>query len=152
MKRLEFSISIRASKQKVYDVMLGITHKKTYEAWTAIFNPTSTYNGQWTQGSKMLFLGSDEFGEQGGMVSEIAEMIPGEMVSIRHYGLYKSGEEITEGPEVDKWAGGIEQYVFKEEHGLTTVTVHLDSTDEFVDYMNDKYPKALEMLKRICEE
>jgi hypothetical protein len=104
------------------------------------------------KGSKILFLGSDELGEQGGMVAEIAEMVPEEMVTIRHYGLYKSGEEITEGPEVDKWAGGIEQYAFKEDHGITTVTVHLDSTDEFVDYMNEKYPKALEMLKRISEE
>jgi hypothetical protein len=54
MKKLQFNIKIKAPVNKVYDVMLGLTNKTTYEQWTALFNPTSTYEGSWTKGSKIL--------------------------------------------------------------------------------------------------
>ena len=118
----------------------------------ALFNPTSTYEGSWNKGSKIHFLGTDENGEKGGMVSEIAENIPNSFVSIRHYGFLKDGKEITEGQEVEKWANGFENYTFKEISGTTTVTVDLDTTDDFLDYMNENFPKALDKLKEICEK
>lgn len=152
MKKLQFNIRINASVSKVFGVMLGINNKSTYEQWTALFNPTSTYEGNWNKGSKILFIGADENGVKGGMVSEIAENIPNRFVSIRHYGLLKADKEITEGPEVEKWAGGFENYTFEENNGITTVTVDLDTTEDFADYMNQTYPKALAKLKEICEQ
>ncbi len=151
MKKLQFNININAPVTKIYDVMLGINSKSTYEQWTSLFNPTSTYEGSWDKGSKILFVGVDEKGEKGGMVSRIAEHIPNRFVSIQHYGLLKADTEITEGPEVEKWANGFENYTFEENNGTTTVTVDLDTTDEFIDYMKDTYPKALEKLKELCE-
>ncbi len=151
MKKLEFKANIHAPVTKVYNIMLGMDSKSTYEEWTALFNPTSTYEGSWTKGSKILFIGVDEKGEKGGMVSRIAENIPYQFVSIQHYGLVKSDQEITEGPEVEKWANGFENYTFEEMNGITTVTVTLDTTEEFVDYMNEKYPIALDKLKELCE-
>ncbi len=151
MKKLEFKANIHAPVTKVYNIMLGMDSKSTYEEWTALFNPTSTYEGSWTKGSKILFIGVDENGEKGGMVSRIAENIPYQFVSIQHYGLVKSDQEITEGPEVEKWANGFENYTFEEMNGITTVTVTLDTTEEFVDYMNEKYPIALDKLKELCE-
>jgi hypothetical protein len=99
----------------------------------------------------MLFVGTDENGEKGGMVSEIADNVPNSFVSIRHYGLVNANTEITEGPEVEKWANGLENYTFEESNGTTTVTVHLDTTEDFADYMNDTYPNALSKLKEVCE-
>lgn len=151
MKKLQFRISINALVEKVFDHMLGIQNKSTYEQWTALFNPTSSYEGNWTKGSKMLFIGTDEKGEKGGMVSEIAENIPNQFVSIRHYGLVQANVEITEGPEVEKWANGFENYTFEENNGITKVTVDLDMTEEFMDFMNETYPKALAKLKELCE-
>jgi hypothetical protein len=152
MKKTKFNVSINAPANKVYDVMLGISNKSTYEQWTALFNPTSTYEGSWNKGSKMLFIGTDEKGEKGGMVSEIFDNIPNQFISIRHYGLLKANAEITEGPEVDQWANGFENYTFVEINGTTTVTVDLDTTEDFLDYMNQTYPKALNKLKEICEK
>ena len=152
MKKLQFAISIGAAANTVYDVMLGITDISTYEQWTALFNPTSTYEGIWIKGSKMLFVGVDEKGEKGGMVSEIAEIITNRFVSIRHYGLLAGSKEITEGPQVEQWANGFENYTFEENDGDTIVTVDLDTTEDFLDYMNETYPKALEKLKEICEK
>ncbi|HET8753896.1 MAG TPA: SRPBCC domain-containing protein, partial [Salinimicrobium sp.] len=114
-------------------------------------NPTSTYSGSWDKGSKMQFIGTDENGEKGGMVSEIVDNIPNRFVSIRHYGLLKENVEITDGPEVEKWANGFENYTFEEKDGTTLVTVELDTAEDFLDYMNETYPKALDKLKEICE-
>ncbi len=152
MKNIQFNVSINAPANKVYDVMLGINNKSSYEQWTALFNPTSTYDGSWNKGSKMLFIGTDEKGEKGGMVSEIVDNIPNRFVSIRHYGIVQANVEITEGPEVEKWANGFENYTFEENNGITTVTVDLDTTEDFLDYMNQTYPKALDKLKEICEK
>lgn len=152
LKKLQFKISINVPTNKVYDTMLGISNKSTYEQWTALFNPTSTYEGSWTKGSKILFVGIDDKGEKGGMVSEIFDNIPNKFISIRHYGLVKAEVEITEGPEVEKWANGFENYTFEENNGTTMVTVDLDTTEDFSGYMNETYPKALNKLKEICEK
>jgi hypothetical protein len=132
--------------------MLGISKIATYEAWTAAFNPTSSYEGSWDKGSKIYFLGVDENGEKGGMVSRIAENIPHQFVSIQHYGLLKGDQEITTGPDVEKWANGLENYTFEESNGATTLSVELDASDDFESYMNEMYPKALVKLKEMCEE
>ncbi|AMM52114.1 tungsten formylmethanofuran dehydrogenase [Rufibacter sp. DG15C] len=152
MKKLQYTVSINAPVAKVYEMMLGINSKSTYEQWTSLFNPTSTYEGSWDKGNKILFVGVDEQGEKGGMVSKIAENIPNQFVSIQHYGLVKADQEITEGPDVEKWANGFENYTFTDNNGATTVTVDLDTTEDFVDYMNESYPKALDKLKEICEK
>ena len=86
MKKLQFKVSIKAPVAKVYDLMLGINSKSTYEQWTALFNPTSTYEVSWDKGSKMFFVGVDDKGEKGGMVSRIVENDPKRFVSIQHYG------------------------------------------------------------------
>ena len=151
MEKLQFTISINAPAAKVYDMMLGISDKSNYEAWTALFNPTSSYEGTWTKDSKMLFVGQDENGEKGGMVSRIIENIPSSFVSIQHYGLVQGSVEVTEGPDVEKWANGFENYSFEEKDGTTFVVVDLDTTAEFVEYMNEAYPSALDKLKEICE-
>lgn len=152
MKKVQFKVSINAPVTKIYDFMLGINNKSTYERWTSLFNPTSSYEGSWDKGSKILFIGVDENGEKGGMVSRIAENIPNRFVSIQHYGLLSAGKEITEGPEVEKWADGFENYTFVENNGTATVTVDLNIIEDFLAYMSETYPKALDKLKEICEK
>jgi len=132
--------------------MLGLNNKSTYEQWTAMFNPTSTYEGNWEKGSKMLFVGIDEKGNKGGMVSEIADNVLNQYVSIRHYGLVQANVEITSGPEAEKWATGFENYTFREKDGVTDLAIELVGLNEdLTGYMNDAWPKALAKLKEICE-
>jgi len=38
------------------------------------------------------------------MVSRIVENITNKFVSIQHYGLLKGNQEVTQGPDVEKWA------------------------------------------------
>ncbi|MCF4101897.1 SRPBCC domain-containing protein [Gillisia sp. M10.2A] len=152
MKKLQFIKDIHASAEHVYNIMLGISNVETYEQWTSEFNPTSTYEGSWEKGSKIYFVGTDENGKRGGMVSEISENIPFQFVSIRHYGILDGENEITEGAEVEKWTGGLENYSFEENNGVTTVTVEVDALEDFISYFNETFPKALERLKKIAEK
>lgn len=153
MKKIEFKKDVKASANQVYSIMLGIESIKTYEQWTAAFNPTSTYEGTWEKGTKMYFVGTDDKGKRGGMVSEIVENILNQFVSIRHYGILDGDNEITEGAQVEKWAGGLENYSFHENNGVTTVTIECDITDEegYQDYFDTTWPKALNKLKEIAE-
>lgn len=152
MKKLQFKKTINAPAQKVYETMLGLKEKNTYEFWTATFNPTSTLEGSWEKGNKIYFVGVDENGKKGGMVSEIEEHQPARFVSIRHYGFLDGDVEVTTGEQVEKWAGGHENYSFEEANGATTVTVDLDTIEDYLDYFNTTYPKALEKLKEISEK
>lgn len=151
MQKLQFTIDINASAQKVYSAMLGLEDKRTYQLWTAAFNPTSTYEGNWDKGSKIYFIGTDENGKKGGMISEIVAHEPAKFVSIRHYGFLDGDNEITTGQEVEKWEGGHENYSFMEQLELTTVTVDIDVIEEYLDYFQSTYPKALELLKSSIE-
>lgn len=151
MKKLHYKIDIHAPSERVYKTMLGLNHIDTYEQWTAEFNPTSTYEGSWEKGSKIYFVGTDENGKRGGMVSEIADHIPNKFVSIRHYGFLDGEKEITEGPEVEKWAGSLENYSFQETNGVTTVNVETEISDDYQDYFDSTWPKALHKLKTLSE-
>ncbi|MBL7926389.1 MAG: SRPBCC domain-containing protein [Bacteroidia bacterium] len=152
MKKLQFKKEINATAQKVYETMLGLKDKSTYEYWTAAFNPTSTYEGNWNKGSKIYFVGVDENGKRGGMVSEIEELQPARFVSIKHYGFLDGDTEITTGEQVEAWAGGHENYAYQENNGITTVIVEIDTIDEYLDYFNNTYPLALDKLKNIAEQ
>lgn len=152
MKKLQFKKDINAPAQKVYETMLGLKNKSTYEDWTSAFNPTSSYEGSWEQGSKIYFVGVDENGKKGGMVSQIEAHQPAKFVSIRHYGFLDGDTEVTTGEQVEQWAGGHENYSFQENNGMTTVTVDVDVTEDHLDYFKTTYPKALELLKKISEQ
>lgn len=151
MKKLQYKIDIKASAEKVYNTMLGMENKETYQQWTAEFNPTSTYEGSWEKGSKIYFIGTDGNGKKAGMVSEIMDNIPFQLVSIRHYGMLDGDNEITEGPEIEQWAGSMENYAFQEHDGVTTVTAECDMAGDYIDYFNTTWPKALQKLKELSE-
>jgi len=151
MTRFQFTTQINASAQIVYEIMLGLKEKSSYEYWTAAFNPKSTFEGSWEMGSKIYFVGVDSSGKKGGIISEIEENRPAAFVSIRHYGFLDGEQEITSGEKVEQWAGGHENYTNAENNGIATVTVELDSVDEYKDYFNQHYPIALGKLKEIAE-
>ncbi len=148
MNRVNFEITINAPVDKVYKTML---EDKTYREWTKIFNSESHYKGSWDKGAKIVFIGEDDKGNQGGMVSRIRENIPNREVSIEHLGFLEGDLEITSGEKVESWAGAQENYYFDDKGGATELRVEMDVTDEFEDHMKDAWPKALDKLKSLCE-
>lgn len=149
MQKLHFSILINAPKEKVWHAMLD---EAPYREWTTAFNPGSYYKGSWDKGSKILFLGPDpKTGEEGGMVSRIAENKHYEYISIEHQGLVIGGIEDTTSEEARKWAPAYENYSFKEVDGGTEVTVDLDTDESMAKEFSIMWPQALQNLKKIAE-
>jgi hypothetical protein len=152
MKKMQYKTEVNASAQKAYLTMLGINDVALYQQWTAEFNPTSTYEGSWEKGSKILFIGVSEDGKRGGMIARVVENVPNKFVSLQHYGIVNGDEEIFDGPDVEKWAGSFENYTFQESQEKTTITVEMDVMPEYLDYFDETYPKALNKLKEIIEQ
>ena len=149
LENLHFEIIINAPAETVFTKML---EPESYNAWTVEFNPTSHYRGSWEKGSKMYFIGSDNDGNEGGMVSVIAENIPNKFLSIKHIGLLQGDKEITSGPEVIGWAGALENYTITDNGKSTLLAVDLQANAEYKSYFDTTWPKALEVLKSICEK
>lgn len=148
MQRKQFTTTIAAPREKVWDTMLG---DATYRDWTSAFAPGSYYEGDWTAGSKILFLAPGESGAPSGMVSRIAESRRPEAVSIEHLGIVTEGREDTESDAVEGWAGARESYFLREVEGGTEVRVEMDLDDEHATMFDDMWPRALARLKELAE-
>jgi hypothetical protein len=149
MDKLKFSIDINAPKEKVWNTMLD---DKTYRIWTEEFTPGSHYVGNWSKGSKILFLGPGNDGKIGGMVSRIKDNRLYEFISIEHLGEVLDGIEDTTSDRVKIWAGALENYTFIDKNGKTELVVEMDINEEFKEMFEGMWPKALQKLKSLCEE
>jgi hypothetical protein len=149
MEKLQFKIDINAPKEKVWDTML---EDKTYRMWTEEFTPGSYYSGNWSKGSKILFLGPGNDGKIGGMVSRIKDNRLYEFISIEHLGEVLDGVEDTTSDRVKIWAGTLENYTFIDKDGKTELVVDMDINEEFKEMFEGMWPRALQKLKSLCEE
>ncbi len=144
MTNLHFSTHINAPRSKVWDVMLN---DATYHEWASVFMPGSYYQGDWSEGSKMLFLGPSADGKKdGGMSAVVKENRPQEFISLEYHA------EIHDGVEVPLEGNGFENYTLEDIEGGTEVSVDLlNLPDAYADMFNDTWPKALEKLKELAE-
>jgi len=150
MEKLHFKIEIDAPKEKVWKTML---EDATYRLWTTPFSEGSYYKGDWSKGSKIIFLGPNpETGKEGGMVSRIAENKLYEYISIEHLGVINDGVEDTTSEELKKWTHAFENYAFKEKNGKTDVLVDIDINEEYAEMFKGMWPKALNKLKELSEK
>ncbi len=149
MQKLHFSIMIQAPKEKVWHTMLD---DQSYREWTTVFNPGSYYKGDWSKGSKILFLGPHPDGSgEAGMVSRIADNKPYEYISIEHLGLIKDGVEDATSEAAKKMTPAFENYTFVEKDGATEVVVDIDVDDEYREMFEKMWLEALPLLKEIAE-
>jgi Activator of Hsp90 ATPase homolog 1-like protein len=149
MEKIRHTIFINASRERVWDVMLA---PDTYRQWTAAFTPGSYYKGDWSEGSKILFLGPNPDGSgESGMVSRIRENRPYEFISIEHLGIVRNGVEDTESAEAKKWAPAYENYTFAEKNGGTELTVEMDIESKEKETFDTMWTNALSQLKEIAE-
>lgn len=148
MQKLHISITINAPVKRVWDVMFDDT---TYRQWTTAFHAGSYYRGDWSQGSKILFIGPDENGSEMGMVSRIAENRLHEYISIEHLGIYKDGVEDTTSDEAKKWAPAFENYTFESVDGGTKLSIDQDIESEHKEMFENMWTEALQILKTIAE-
>lgn len=151
MVDLHFSIIIKATRKKVWDIMLG---EDTFRKWTEAFMPGSHFIGDWSRDSKILFLAPGKNGESG-MVSRIQENRRHEFVSIEHLGVVQDGIEDMSSDAAKIWAGGFENYGLREVDSGTEVLVDMGGPDvygEYRDMFEATWPAALQRLKELAEK
>ncbi|WP_026933383.1 SRPBCC domain-containing protein [Christiangramia echinicola] len=144
MKRLHYQIEIKCPQENVFSTMLNEKH---YREWTAIFSPGSHYEGNWEEGSEIKFLTITDSGEKEGMLSKIKKVEANKYISIQHLAMLQKGKEIP-------FKGGsfYENYYFVAKGNSTVLKVEMDTEDDWFDYFDKTWPKALQKLKEVCEE
>ena len=148
--KLVLSIDIKAPRETVWN---AITTDALYRRWTKAFHETSHFEGGWNTGDKIHFIGINEDGKKEGMVSEIAESRFPEYISVRHLGFIKDGEIDTTSDEVKAWAPMYENYrIEKINDHLTRFHIDMDVEDDWYGMFENMWPKALALLKDVCEE
>lgn len=149
MQTLNYTITINAPVSIVRDTMLN---HPTYEQRTEPFAAGSTYLGSREQGSNIKFTDPNQ---EAGMLSTIAENKLHEFLSIKHIGEFSTNKETgQEEQKLFPWGEySHENYTFTTTSTGTQVDVFLDKMpDEYVDMMNEARPKALQILKKLCEK
>ncbi len=146
MERRNFTVSINAPREKVWEVLWS---EKTYPQWTAAFFKGSRAESDWKEGSKIYFLNAE--GE--GMIAKIDKRKDPEIMNFMYLGIInKNGEEDLESEKVKAWAGSMEDYQLEEKDGKTKLTVHMDLDEEYKDYFLKTWPIAFEKLKGLSED
>jgi hypothetical protein len=148
MEKLRQKIFINAPRARVWDVMLA---DDTYREWTSAFHPGSYYKGDWSEGSKILFLGPSEGSGEGGMVSRIRENRRHEFISVEHLGIVQDGVEDTESPAAKAWAPAFENYTFTDSNAGTELAIEMDIQAEQKESFEKLWADALSRLKTIAE-
>lgn len=145
MQKIHFTAKINASREKVWEMLWNLD---AYRAWTSVFAESSDVKtDNWNEGSKVLFLD----GKGSGMVSMVAANNINEHMSFRHLGIIKNGIEDTSSDAVKPWAGATESYHLSGNNGTTTLSVDMDVTEDFKDYMEKTWPVAMEKIKALAE-
>ncbi len=148
MNTIRKTIFINVPREKVWDTMLS---EDTYRQWSGAFHEGSYYKGSWDEGSKILFLGPNEDGTEGGMASIVKENRLHEFISVQPVAEIKQGIEDSESDSAKQWLGGRENYTFADKDGGTELTIEMDVPESYEEMMEKMWDKALAKLKEISE-
>lgn len=143
MKRLTFTIYLPATAEKVWSSLWQI---ENYKKWTTSFCEGTYYKtDHFIQGSKIHFLSPSG----AGMYSIIDTLIENKWIVFKHIGELNNFTEQPLNEKTKLWTNAIESYeLIQEENGIT-LTVQVDITEEYADYMSTSFPLALKELKKI---
>lgn len=143
MRRKEYSTTINAPRERVWEVLWG---EQSYVVWTSAFAEGSKVETDWEEGGKVLFLNA----ENEGMIARIEEKKPSEKMVFKHLGMIdKNGREDFDSELVKAWSGAEEIYILKEAGKQTELVVKLDLDEGHEDYFDKAWPKAFDKLKQL---
>lgn len=146
MKTLQYTISIDASAETVWETMLG---KETYLKWANAAWPGSQVEGEWQEGAEMRFLGEGG----GGTMARILTVEPHRYVFAKHIAVVMEDGALDYGTsEMSRdWVGSTEAYTLTERDGSTDVLVEISTAPEWAPMFDETWPTALAALKELAE-
>jgi len=155
LNKLNFEIIINTNVEKVWEKMLG---DEGYRIWTLEFNPGGSYyekeyTGEFVAGESIDFLGPDQNGNLGGMISKVADVRKYKFISFQHLGYNMNGIRDTESEEIKSIMPSFENYAFEKiDENTTKIKVYMESDPKYTEMFESMWPKALAKLKEISEK
>jgi hypothetical protein len=144
---LNFSINIEASAKTVWHKMLDLD---SYKIWTKPFDDSSYYQGSWDLGQKILFKSQDN---ESGLAGKITKNEYLKVVEITYQSMLNNEGLSDSSEQSQSMKGLVEIYTFtKISDAETKLDIYGEMLESFRDYMLERWPKALEKLKEICEQ
>jgi len=144
MKLLEFSIEIKAPKEKVW---FALWDDDTYREWTTAFCEGSYAISSWEEGAKIFFLAPN--GD--GMSSVVFENKPYDRMIFKHITEIYGKKESPIDEKIATWTGAKESYFLTEINGITTLKVVNETVEAFESFFQNTMPNALAKVKDIAE-
>lgn len=145
MQTLQFSVPIRAPREKVWHCLWNIHY---YETWTAEFSEESTVQtDNWKEGTQLYF----HDGRGNGMVSRVSANRTNEFMSFTHLGMILDGVEDLSSEKVMVWAGATESYQLSDADDGTLLLVNQTVPEDYVEYFQKTCALAHEKLKALAE-
>ncbi|SEW08706.1 hypothetical protein SAMN05421841_0965 [Chryseobacterium wanjuense] len=139
MKKLSFEIQISAPPEKVWSVLWD---EISYRQWTTAFTEGSFYQGTLEEGSLVKFFDPNN----NGMYSRVVKNIANTEMKFLHLG------EIYDGIEVpQQWGEATEAYILDENEEGTQLIIKIQTPEEFKEFFEEKFPKALGIIKNLSE-
>ena len=146
IKNLELSIAINVQPSKIWKALWD---DKNYREWVSVFFEGSyAVTDNWKVGSTVHFLGPDK----SGIYSHIEKHIPNSYIEFKHIGNVINGKEQPLDDDTKKWTGSTEIYKIEERNNVTTLKVEIDVMKEHLEFMTKTFPKALDVVKNICNQ
>ncbi|MGB4590126.1 MAG: hypothetical protein WBI17_12995 [Clostridiaceae bacterium] len=143
MKKLQFSIEINASKEKVWATLWD---DLTFRDWASIIDEGTYIKGEMKEGNEIQFISAVN---GYGVTSLIEKFKPNEFVFFRHSADTKeSGQQERE----KEWTGGTESYSLTEKNGVTTLLVKMEVPKELEEIFKVRIPIAQERIKTLTEK
>lgn len=146
MIKLNYSIEINAKKEQVWKTMLA---SDTYKEWVKAFSSDSKFIGECKQGETILF-----FDPKLGGTKAILEIFnPFNEILARHYSMVdKDRKENNENEMAKKWVDSTERYGFIQTGNDTKLEIEITTDETFTKMFDAGWPKALEIIKSLCEK
>ncbi|PKF75669.1 ATPase [Chryseobacterium sp. PMSZPI] len=139
MEILSYEIEINAEPEKVWSVLWGDI---TYKQWTSAFAKGSFYQGTLEEGSIVKFFDPNN----NGMYSRVEVNIPNQEMKFLHLGEIYAGIEVPQ-----DWGNPTETFILEENEEGTLLKGEIQTREEFKAFFEEKFPKALEIIKHLSE-
>lgn len=144
MKRIQLEHTFHTSPEQLWEIIVDADY---YRFWTEAFSVSSDFVGEWSEGSKIRFVTTDDSGNESGMLSEIVASVWPEFISIRHLGLVMNGVEDYDSPTVKEWTPAFENYrLIKKADGMCTFELVQDIPKTEVEMFIQSWQKAFERI------
>ena len=139
MQKLEFSVDINATADKVWQVLF---EKDNNGVWLAALDEGTTFEGTWAEGSIMKFLDD----KNNGMYNLVEKYVLHRELKMKHLGWIVDGQL-----NPMNWENSYVRYLLVTNEDGTLIKGEINSLDEFVSFFESKYPKNFLNIKELAE-